>query len=340
MRYKHPPNTPRIRTRLHEFVDRGRFSEITRKKYRLAIDQWVLFAGSHPNDWTRRKTEAFRDELIAREMSPVSIAMYMAALRYVSKWHASTDGGTDFAIVQPIDMPSYPKKAITTLNQETTQALLATCVDGRPTLFDLRDLTLLIVGLETGMRSGSLASMTFEKIGPLSRGPDGPYPVALVNMKGRGGKRTYKVPLSDVAMEALNLWQRHVNVRSGPVFRRLVRETDPRTGQTLAKRTPDGISTTSIYKMITKRSKDAGIEHVHPHILRHTFITWRDQDGVRPSVIASVTGHSLKSDAIGNLDIGEMDRYYNKEALGEAGRKTTPVWFASLARRLLREVSR
>ena len=329
-RFQYPENTERPRTILHEIVDRGRFSETTRKKYRLVLDQWVLFAGPNPNGWTRAHTDAFREQLIESGKSAAAISMYLAALRYVSKWYASTYAGLDFAILQPINIPSKPPVPKRYLFPDQATKLLETCLSSRPTLFDFRDLMLMIVGLETGMRVHGLSSMTFEKIGMLSKGPGGAYPSAEIRIKGRGGNKTFKVPLSPTAVMALESWRDVLGVQRGAVWRRLVRHIT-RKGEVIAQVIPKSISTTSIYKMIVKRSVEAQIGHVHPHILRHTFVTWREEMKIEPAFIASVTGHALK-------DRGALERYLNMEGLGEEGRKTTPPWFASLAKRLIHQM--
>lgn len=326
--HHHPPNQPRTRTALHDVIDNGALSETTRKKYRLVVDQWVLFAGPDPNGWTRTRMKEFRSQLISRGMGAESIGAYLAAMRFASKWYASEFNTIDFSVIQPTRMPEREHERRKPLLPDQAERLLATCVDGRPTLFDQRDFTLLVVGLETGMRRKSLEGAMFDKIGT-SRGPGGAYPSIKVPVKGRHGNQTFKVPLSDTAMLALERWQAVLDVKTGYIFRRLIRRENSEP-----KVTPDGLSGTSIYEMIVKRAELAKLEDVYPHILRHTFVSWRLN--VPSYIIASVTGHSLK--ALDGVDLhGNVAKYMDPELAGEEGRKTTPPWFAQLVRRLLKE---
>lgn len=333
-RHKHPTHAPRVRTVLHDILDRAQLSKTTRDKYRVVLDQWVLFAGADPSGWTRARMSEWRDELIRRECSQETIKTYLASLRYVAKWWSSTHGGIDFTIIQPIDLPTEPSKKRHALVPEQAIKLLETCLDRRPNLFDHRDLAMLIVGLDTGMRRGSLAGMEWNKIGMLSRGPNGLYESADVPVKGRRGIQRWKVPLSDTALYALDSWRARAGAPSGPVFPRILRR-----GPTLTR---DALSGTAIYNMVTARAKRAGIGHAHPHLLRHTFVSWRIENHVDYWIIASVTGHSVggiadfKSEARNHGLVGNVERYVDLELAGAEGRKTTPAWFAQLARGLLK----
>lgn len=333
-RFQYPQGHDRPTTRLHEILRRGRLSHTTRKKYRLILDRWVLFAGSDPRGWTRVNADRFRDLLVSEGKSAAAITMYMAALKYVSKWYASTDGGEDFAVLQPIEFANATAPQPTrVLFPEQVEQLLQTCVAGKNSLLDLRDLAMMIIGLDTGMRVSGLESLDFGTIGEQSTGPSGLYPSAKISVKGRGGNKTFLVPLSDTCLAALGTWHRAIGEpKRGPVLRRLVKHHVQSRGETVYKPSAEGISTTSIYKIVVERAEQAGIGHVHPHVFRHSFITWREQAKVPDAVIASVTGHTVP-------DRGAMERYLNMEALGEEGRKTTPPWFAQLARRLLKEFS-
>jgi integrase len=322
-----------VYTPLHEILDRGEFSDVTKRKYRNVLDQFVKLAGPHPNGWTRAAMDSFRAKLIRGGMRSNSIETYIASLRYVSKWYAHANGTVDFAVIQPIKLPKTQTTPRRVLTQNETERLLATCINGQPNLYDLRDLVLMIVDLETGLRVDGLSHMSFERFGQ-SQGKTNLYPSVTVPIKGKGGENEWKVPLSPTALDALERWQHAIDVKRGPVFRRLLKIA--KRDETVIKVTSKGITTTAIYKMIVRRALLAGIGHVHPHILRHTFITWRVDAGVRPIYISAITGH--KVDAISEDDqYGVIESYVNKESLGEEARKTTPPWFAQLVRRLLKE---
>ncbi len=302
-------------TRLHEILDRGRFSETTRKRYRNVIDQWIAYAGAHPSGWTRIAMDGFRNQLVRRGLGDTSIETYMASLRHVSKWYCAEQNIPDFSLIQPVQLTNRETERRRALTLVQTARLLSTCTDS---LRDHRDLVLLIVGLETGMRKKSLAGTRFDKIGT-SQGKHSTYPSIKVPVKGRGGNKTWKVPLSDLALRAIAGWRPKVR-GDGPIFRALTQ----RDGQRVVG--PKGLSEAAIYSIVVERAKLVGLD-CYPHILRHTFTTWRQDQ--HPRVVASVTGHKLPN-------IGELATYMDPEIAGEIGRQTTPPELIQIADPLLR----
>lgn len=209
------------------------------------------------------------------------------------------------------------------LTAKQAQQLLATCSGDSP--IDLRDRALFIVGLETGMRRMSLAGMTLEGVRQCSDG----YPVADVPIKGSGDK-LYPVPLSDAAITGLEPWRRWLRsqkVAKGAVFRGLTKRIGPKGRMTYE--VGKGLALVSIYKIVEHRAKQAGLDHIHPHLFRNTFITWRIQAGLTPFQIAAVTGHKLA-----NLPgMSSMGGYIDAARLGDAARASTPPWIFDLLRK-------
>ena len=320
------------RTVLHEILERGHFSPTTSAKYVRVIDEWVTFAGTDPSGWTRDRAQAFYDSLLTR-MQEDSANVRFASLRYVSKWFAlkQSDPNRDFAVVQlKATRNAEPDEARHALAPDDAIALIATCIEAR-TPIERRDRTILILGFETGMRRKSLAGATLE--GYKSKGT---YPTMLVPIKGPGGEAWFEVPLSDIAQLVVSdwvTWLRRQGVSKGSMFPRFKRTT-----RILGGRSPSreiayqvqlgaGMSDTAIYEVVTKRSREAGIKHVHPHLLRHSFITWRHQAGLDGPQIASITGHKVKS-----AQWGAVAGYLDPQALAATARNSTPDWLASFIR--------
>lgn len=321
---------------LDGILERSNFSPRTRGQYESVIGDWIEFAGPHPSGWTRLKAQHFYDGALARGVKISTANNYISCLRYVSHWFAIQHGGEDFALIQIRDVSESraPRRALTA---QEVLALLATCdeelpISKRP--IDRRDRTMLIVGLETGMRSMSLAGSLIENINTRQA-----YPFITVPVKGKGGRRMFDVPLSDTAMLALHDWLgwlRSQGVKDGPIFRGLRPLLDQKGHRAYAVAT-EGISQTRIYQTIRNRAEQAQIEHVHPHLLRHTFITWRVADGVPAPQIAAVTGHNLSGHhpSIPSSGMGELATYSDAKLLGGLAREFTPPWFAQHVRRLI-----
>jgi integrase len=301
-------------TILHQILDRSDFSPRTKTKYKLIIDRWLDFAGDHPSRWTRERVQAWYDMLVASGVKVQSANVYIASLRYVSRWYASHENNPalDFAVVQmKRGRDIEDDGAARALTQEEIEALLATCAADEPA--DLRDRTLIVTGLETGMRRMSLEAMTFECLG------DNDYPFARVPIKGTGGRGRFDIPLSDLTVFTLDKWmawlQAH-KVKRGPLFLKFAASGKP----------THVMSSAAIYHMISKRSKVAGIDHVHPHLLRHTFITSRTIAGLSVFQIASITGHEVPG-------MGAATKYIDTRTMADLARNSTPAWFNELVRK-------
>jgi integrase len=312
-------------TVLHRIISESpELAKSTRGRYLRDVNAWIAFAGTNPKAWTRYRAQEFYGGMLERGMRPQSANRVMASLRYASSWWAKkeNDPNLDFAVVQKAGPSGKQRRHA--LEPEEAQALLATCAGDHP--MDLRDRALIVVGLETGMRRMSLASMMLEGIKPCRDG----YPVVTVPIKGRGTD-LFVVPLSDTAIEALapwRAWLRTQKISSGPVFRSLMRKTVT-TGHRRGFNTHivgESLTTGAIYQIVTRRARQAGLTHVHPHIFRHTFITWRMQDNFEPYEVASITGHKIASIP----GLGGLGSYIDGARIANKTRQSTPPWLAKL----------
>lgn len=314
---------------LHQILNRAGFSPVTKRGYERIINRWIEYAGTDPNGWTRDKAQEFYDQLIDGGISIPSANTYLAGLRYVSRWYATKTGSLDFAIVQRQrgkKGKGRQRDGGPILTPEETQALLLSCAAKTPV--DLRDLALLVMGLETGMRRMSFLGLNIEAIHH-----DRGFPSVPVPVKGPGGEETFDVPLSDTAFVALSAWLgwlKTKRITHGPAFRRLVKRlTKPQIGE-------ESLTNTGINELVEKRAKLASIRHVNPHMLRHTFISWRSQAGFHPMDIAEITGHKVHTYIIDRMamKIGAMSTYFHRDV--NAIRNSTPSWLRTLVDDLLK----
>jgi integrase/recombinase XerD len=272
-------------TILHKIVrESPKLAPSTRDYYLRDVDSWVAYAGADPRGWTRDRAQAYYMMLITpaneggQGLLPQSANRKLASLSYASSWWAKKQNRPDlhFAVVEKAGNKRAAKRDA--LTPEDAAKLIATCDAGTP--IDLRDRALIVVGLETGMRRMSLVGMDLDKIQKAKEG----YPVALVPLKGAGSD-LYAVPLSDTAMAALEPWRawlRKQRAGKGAVFRPLTKRIGEKSGKLAYELDGDRLSLVSIYKIVVHRAEQAGLKHVHPHIFRHTFITWRIDAGMKP----------------------------------------------------------
>lgn len=308
-------------TPLHTIVrESPELAPRTREKYLRDIDAWIAFAGANPAGWTRTRAQEYYNRLLG-QMKPQSANRTLAALGYASRWWHTRFDGVDFAVVQ--QAAAQTTAARRALDTAEAQALLATCAGTSAT--DLRDSALIVLGLETGMRRMSLAGATLEG---LVRQHD--YLTLRVPLKGRGDD-LFAVPLSDTAVAAIEPWRRWLRARKvtkGALFRALPRRVDAQ-GHTGHGVSDAPLTEVGIYKIIAHRAQQAGLERCYPHILRHTFITWRLQAGLAPYEIAAITGHRLA----GAPGLGGLGSYIDGTRIAEKARQHTPAWLAQRTRR-------
>lgn len=306
------------KSELHDIIERGHdLAASTKARYLRDVDDFIKFAGPDPMGWTPRTAEDFYTHLLTR-MQPQSAKRHLAAVHYAAEWRAKQLNIPNFVIVRRA--PNNPAEERSAMTEEQAQKLLRTCL-GKPEPLAMRDLALFVVELETGMRRMSIQSMTWDNI---TTDQKLGFPVARVLAKGHE-KTRQNVPLSDTALKALEPWRAWRDVTHGPVFVALGRYDGK------PARTP--ISDTAIQKIVSARAKQAGIGHLHPHLFRHTFVTWRLNAGLSPHEISVMTGHKLSGlGAISGFQagLGAMAGYIDMRAVGEKVRNSTPQWLKEL----------
>lgn len=305
-------------TALHEIITKSRRLAASSKKVYLAdIDRWIEFAGGQPSDWTRERAEEFYDKLLTDGLKPQSAKRIIMSLRYPAKRLAEIHFKPELDFTRVEFVRSRRRAFKEALTEEQARAMLEAITSREPR--NLRDFATLIVALETGMRVMSLCGMQIEKTGIKERG----VPVTWVPLKGEG-EDLYPIPLSDIALLALEPWLaflRQRKIKTGAVLRALLNRVtkDQQIGVSLSAR--------ALYDVIQDRAKAAGLTGIHPHLFRHTFVTWRRAAGVSDDLIGAITGHRLSGDS-------KILWVYtdHQGAHAEVARSKTPQWLADYVR--------
>lgn len=272
-----------------------RLSDRTKDVYLKAVESFVAYAGLNPALWTGAVVERWRDGLrYGRKAQTVNL--YLAGLRFATKRLAELqrNPSLDFARVAET-LKADAETVRQPLSVDQARAILATCSGDSPR--DLRDRALLVLGFRTGLRRFSLAAIQLENIDAKA--------IRQVPNKGGG---TLDIFLDEEMRAAVRPWigwlKRH-GVASGALFRRLSREGLGGAVSLMGV----GLSENGVYEVIRKRAEQAGIQHVYPHLLRHSFISWSVEQGSKSYEIRGVTGQ--KTDAI-------VNRYTKDLAAAEA----------------------
>ena len=242
----------------------------SKELYRHAAQLFEAFAPGE-RTWTPATVEAWRDSMV-RGRKPQTVNRYLNGIRYASRRYEALGHGVDFArSIERLREPDRVKRK--PLTREEAQALLGTCSAG--SLVDLRDRALIVVGLKTGARASWLCDLSLS-------GMEGRRATA----EAKGG-RGHTVVLDDECLGALGAWLRAGVIGRGKVFRSIGRARMDGE-QALG----DGLSRQGVHAIVRNRGRAAKIRRpLHPHLFRHTYVTWSLDAGVPPHRVMAQSGH-------------------------------------------------
>jgi len=136
-----------------------------------------------------------------------------------------------------------------------------------------RDAAMVVFLLHTGLRLSEALTLQLGDVQLAERKGQ------VLVRQGKGG-RVRTVPLNVQARKALQEWLA-VRPGSGSHVRVQV-EGEP----------SDGLSNRSVQRVLVRIGQDAGLEHLTPHVLRHTFAKNLVDSGVGLEKVAALLGHS------------------------------------------------
>lgn len=284
-----------------------RISDKTKKQQRAAVERWSMFARG---DWTPMNAQAFYNHLLVQKgrtgtakIKPQSANGVIIHLRSVTRQWAALNQDPKLAIFEPVQLrkDEAPEQAIV-LDEMQAQQLVHVRSGMSPA--HLRDFSIVILGLQTGMRRMSFVGATLA-----GTSLDNGY--MTVPVKGKG---TFDVPLSSAAVAALRPWidwLRAHDVRSGSLFWSFQTPSIERSGDIIK----GPLTLRGFDEIVSKLSRDSGVDELTPHAFRHTFVTWCRLAGVDSFKIAAVTGHAERS--VGGDD-GMIAGVYSRRALAGA----------------------
>ncbi len=182
-------------------------------------------------------------------VKPATAAFRYRSLQQFFKWLVEEDEleADPMASMKP---PHVPEQPVPVLSPAAITALLDACAG--KAFADRRDLAIIRLFLDTGMRLGELAGLRLED---LDLDVDN---VAVVLGKGR---RLRACPFGRKTAQALDRYLRARGKHSG----------FDASALWLGERGKGPMTASGIAQVIKRRSQEAGIGHVHPHQFRHTY---------------------------------------------------------------------
>lgn len=227
--------------------------------YGESLEQFAKFLSdkgmpSSPGKINREYVEMFISELLAKWKPATASTRYRALQRYF-KWLVDEDE-IKVSPMEKMHPPKIPEKPPGILSNDDITALLKTC-EGRD-FVSRRDMAIIRLLIDCGLRRSELANLKLSDVDLDNQ---------TVTILGKGA-RTRIVPFGRKATRDLD---RYLRVRiqhpdaSSPVL--WLGHVGAMTGS-------------GIYNIVRNRAVQAGIDHVFPHLFRHSFAhLWLASEG-------------------------------------------------------------
>lgn len=261
----------------------------TKRAYSNAVRQWLDFAGETPAAWTVENAQAFYDALLANGTSVEHANnMITGGLTFAFKRAAAIYPGKVVDIMAAVDRRKVNRNADDgqrALIAPQVNALRAACFG--TALADMRDLAMVDIEMFTGMRRMSLVSIDLKRVRVYDT-------FVTLNIPLKGGD-TYNAPL-DVRAWGLTkpyrdaLTKLRPAIGPQPMFPAISQRLG---GGGLITTVGDALTEDGAYRALGRRADKAHLSNFHPHVFRHTFSTWcqDEKHRIEDYLVEVVTGH-------------------------------------------------
>lgn len=277
-------------------VERG-LSSNTLVAYRRDLSKLCLFALSRSKDVLSLDADdlaQFMRSLHTQGLAPKSVARTLVAVRGFYKFLIQ-DGYLKVDPSVNIESPKSWQSLPRFLAPEEVQRLLST--PDPSTTIGLRDKAMLEILYATGLRVSELAGLTPNNIN---------FDLGFVTVFGKGGKER-AVPLGMTAIE----WTRKLlasRSRSGSL---------KTTHVLFVSHSGSPLTRQALWRIIVSLGESAGIGHITPHLLRHSFATHLLENGADLRSVQMMLGHS-------DISTTQIYTHITNERLREIYRKLHP----------------
>lgn len=236
----------------------ARKTDGTIKTYMAGVDPYLDWCRTHDAEpLSRRSLEAWAVELVDAGRAAATVKTRMMGVRHFARWLADEDEIPDNPFAS-VTMPKIDEPTIPVLTPEQLRALIKACAppqgetSGLPALRHRRDEAIIRLLADTGLRASECINLTVADVDLTD--------MVLTVRRGKGGKGR-RVPFHAEAAQAVDRYKR---VRK---LHRLAGEPNLWLGDRGRLLAYNGL-----YWALGERAKAAGIEHFHPHMLRHTSV--------------------------------------------------------------------
>lgn len=242
----------------------------------LQYAQWCSdYAIDHPQDVTLSALRAYISSLSRAGLARSTIARKRSAIRAFHRRLVEIEV-CDHDPTQHLGTPKVHKLDPGTLRRDQIADLLAQCQHPHrgDTPFTLaRDAAILEVLYSTGLRVSELCSLTCTQVGQRAQawkvmGKGRKERLVLVGEPAQAAIRTY-VAYRDQVIGAKEHDFLFISLKGKPLDR------------------------SGVYRVVHKRASQAGLAHVSPHTLRHSFATHLLEGGADLRSVQELLGHDV-----------------------------------------------
>jgi integrase/recombinase XerD len=226
-----------------------------------------------PGGVTRDHIGEFLKELVALELSPVSLARTISSIRGFHQFLVVEN----ICIANPAELIELPRKARRlpdVLDPHEVVAMIS--APGTGSAAALRDTAILECLYSTGMRVSELTSLRLNQLF---------LEAGLIRVIGKGDKERL-IPAGDYARTALKAYLSEAR----PAF---VRSSELTRNRVFLNQRGTPLSRMSVWNIVQKAAIDADIKKpVYPHAFRHSFATHLLEGGADLRSVQEMLGHA------------------------------------------------
>ena len=276
--------------------ERG-YSEKTLDSYQRQLQQLANSITEADIDWlnlTEARLKQYIISLRRTDIKPRTIALKVAALRSFYRYLQAQGLRRD----NPAQYLSVPKAALTlpkNLNVDQLNHLLS--FDSSDDILACRDKAMLELFYSSGLRLEELVNANINDID---------WQQQLMRVTGKGSKQRI-VPIGKIALQALRDW-----LAQRPAFTTKLCEADQQA--LFVSKQHKRISARHVRERVQLWAKQQGLnQHVHPHMLRHSFASHMLESSQDLRAVQELLGHANLSttQVYTHLDFAHLAKVYD-----------------------------
>ena len=270
------------------------YSNHTISNYRRDILRFLEYISQTGKDWSKLEEEQVLNYLASRHTSGIkgkTLARELSSLRHFFKY-CKTQGYNCNYPFDGIKAPRDQKKLPNTLSVDQISQLLDQKQDtGSPLL--IRDIAIIELIYSSGLRLSELVSVDLDSIDMNNR---------MIRVVGKGNKER-EVPVGGRAIKAIEQWLK---------VRRLMKCDGEKV--LFLSRNGKRLSARSVQLRLKQYAQSQGMQHVHPHKLRHSFATHILESSGDLRAVQELLGHAdIRTTQIyTHLDFQHLAKVYDR----------------------------